>query len=134
MKIHHIGIVVDDIEKSTTIYETLGYEKTSNIVEDLIQNNKLLFLKQSNSDVVIELIQPMSEKSTVYNKGNAGIHHFCYQVENLEEFISDFKEKRIGKIFTNKIKAPAFANREVIFAYLKNGTIIEVIQEDDTME
>ncbi|MDR9770436.1 hypothetical protein [Acetomicrobium sp.] len=36
----------------------------------------------------------------------------------------------MGKIFTDKITAPAFNGRKVVFAILKNGTIIELLAGD----
>lgn len=131
MRQHHIGIVVESIEDSMLIYEKLGYNVDSEIVLDNIQNNKLLFLKEKSSNQLIELIQPMNENSPVYNQNNRGLHHICYEVENLDEYIISFKRLKIGKIFTDKIDAPAFSNRKIIFACLKDGNIIEVLQKDD---
>lgn len=134
MKINHIGIVVDDIDLSRTIYTEMGYLCKDDIFIDDIQNNKLLFLKNKQGNEVIELIQPIDEKSTVYSKANLGLHHICYEVNNFEQFCNKFNKLNIGKIFTNKIISPAFNNRYIVFAYLKNGTIVEFLQGDSEIE
>lgn len=69
----------------------------------------------------------MKEHHIINN--NNGLHHICYEVDNLDEYMEYFKTLNIGKIFTPKMIAPAFDNREIIFAYLKNGTIIEILQK-----
>ena len=128
MRVHHTGIVVEDMALSLEIYKKLGYEAISDIVEDNVQNNRLLFIKLGNE--VLELIEPMNEQSTVYNAGNYGYHHICYEVEDLDTVKAEFKGLKIGKIFTEKITAPAFDNRNIMFAYLKNGTIIEYVEAE----
>ncbi len=133
MKLNHIGIVVKDIQKSLVIYENIGYILISNIIIDNIQNNKLIFLENILTGEKIELIEPINEKSTVFNfKG--GYHHLCYEVKNIDEFISEFKKNKLGIIFTNKITAPAFDNKNVIFAYFKNDTIVEFLETGELYE
>lgn len=127
MKINHIGIVVKSIEESSNIYVNIGYEILGQVCVDYIQNNKLLILKNIITDERIELIEPLNKKSTVYNS-KEGYHHICYEVENLDDFISKFKEDKIGVIFTPKMKAPLFNNKSIIFVYLKNNTIIEILE------
>lgn len=39
VRIHHIGIVVKDIEKNILMYKKLGYKQISEIFFDEIQNN-----------------------------------------------------------------------------------------------
>lgn len=128
MKVHHIGIVVKDIEKSCRLYQHLGYAKLSSVIEDDIQHNKLLFLK--NGDLLIELIEPIDSSSPVYNPRNLGYHHICYEVEDLDKAVSIFEDVGLGKVFTDKITAPAFCDRKIMFAILKDGSIIEFLEGD----
>jgi len=127
MRVHHIGIIVRNIEHDADVYEKLGYKKIGNVIFDENQHNKILFL--SNNEEQIELIEPIDERSTVKNLPT-GYAHICYEVENLDEFIDNFKKNKTGVVFTGKIIAPAINNREVMFAYLKNKTIVEFIQSE----
>lgn len=126
MNIHHIGVVVKDIKKSSNLYQHLGYTQVSPVIEDEVQHNRLLFLK--NGDLLIELIEPIDSSSPVYNSRNLGYHHICYQVEDLDKTISLFEGTKLGKIFTDKITAPAFCGKKVMFAMLKDGSIIEFLE------
>ena len=126
MKIHHIGIIVTNIQKNIELYSNIGYFQQSEIVYDHIQNNKIVFIQNIYSSQTIELIEPINENSTVYNF-KKGYHHICYDVSNQKNFLSEFNKLKIGKIFTSPINAPAINNRLIVFALLKNNTFIEFL-------
>ncbi len=126
MKVHHIGIIVKDIIKSIKIYSKLGYKTITDIIIDQNQNNKVVFIQSSDYSQIIELIEPINETSSIYNF-KEGYHHICYEIKTEENIFIKFKEMEIGKIFTKPIKSPAINNREIIFAYLRNGTFVEFI-------
>jgi len=126
MRVHHVGLVVKSIEESSRLYECLGYSKDGDIVVDDVQHNRLLFLKKESQR--LELIEALNEKSTVYNTALQGYHHICFEVDDIEEQVKQISEKKLGKVFTGKIKAPAFSGRHIIFVYLKNRTIIEFLE------
>ena len=106
----------------------MGYTQTSVIVTDYNQNNRIAFLKSCDSSQVLELIEPINEKSSIYHF-KEGYHHICYEVNNLDTdtFIQNFKKMKIGKIFTKPIQAVAIQNRTVVFAYLTSGVFVEFL-------
>jgi len=126
MKIHHTGIIIDNIEKSIEIYKKLGYVLNSEIMIDDNQYLKIAFLKSSDGFQIIELIEPLGEKSSIKNFKD-GYHHICYDVSEISDFASYFKSLKIGKIFTKPINAVALENRQIIFACLNNGIFAEFI-------
>jgi len=128
MKLHHIGIVVKNINE----YEKkFIYEKKIKEVVDPIQNARLC-LYASYSETLIELIEPLNEKSFVWNalikRGNH-IHHLCYMHEDLEEVIIQTKKLGFLQIF-GPIKATLFSDKMVIFFYTKNKEIVEFLIGD----
>ncbi|MBC2580264.1 VOC family protein [Clostridium sp. DJ247] len=133
MKLNHIGIVIKNMEKSLVLYKKMGYILITDIIIDNIQNNKLVFLKNVLTGEKIELIQPINEKSTVFNS-KCGYHHICYEVEDIDNYIKEFRKNKLGIVFTNKIIAPAFNNKMVIFVYLKNDTIVEFLETGEVHE
>ena len=124
MKVHHTGIIVKDLEKNIILYTKLGYDQVSDIVVDNVQQNRVVFLQNQNHK--IELIEPLNEKSSIYHF-KEGYHHICYEVDDREAFLYDFKQLKIGKIFTKPMLAPAIGNREIVFACLTNGTFVEIL-------
>ena len=127
IELHHIGFVVNDIDKSIQIFQLFGFEKEGEIIEDYNQNNFLQMLKDNNNNK-IELIKPMDEKSSIANS-NLGLHHIAFKTDNEEEFLKLLKENKFGKIFTPNIEAPLFNNKEVFFGLLKNDLIFEIVKD-----
>ena len=124
MKVHHTGIIVKDLEKNVILYIKLGYDQVSDIVVDNVQQNRVVFLQNHNHK--IELIEHLNDKSRIYHF-KEGYHHICYEVDDREAFLYDFKQLKIGKIFTKPMLAPAIGNREIVFACLTNGTFVEIL-------
>ena len=124
MRIHHVGVVTSNMDRSITIYEKLGYRKAVDVI-DPFQNNRIVMMDRREG-VMIELIWPANEQSTVRNFSD-GYHHLCYEMEPGEDVGQGFKRLRIGKIFTEPITAPAFDGRKVVFACLLDGSFIEFI-------
>lgn len=126
MKIHHIGIIVDSLEKNIEIYKALGYAILYDVIEDDIQHLKICFMKSEDGTQTIELIKSDGDNSSIHNF-KAGYHHICYDVSEQNDFISHFKSLKVGKIFTEPIVAPALLGNKVVFACLRNGTFVEFI-------
>jgi hypothetical protein len=126
MKIHHIGLIVKNVEKNISIFEKLGYTKVSDIITDNHQNIRVVFVQSSDQSQLLELIESLDETSSIY-RFKDGYHHICYEVECNQSFLEDFKKLKIGKIFTKPIEAPAINNRVVIFGCLNNGVFVEFL-------
>lgn len=126
MKIHHTGIIVNDLEKNIEIFKALGYAMLSEIIEDNIQHLKICFMKSEDDTQIIELIKSNGDNSSVHNF-KTGYHHICYDVSEQEDFINYFKALKAGRIFTEPIIAPALQGKKVVFACLRNGVFVEFI-------
>ena len=131
MRIHHIGIIVSDLNKSVSIYTRLGFVLFDCIKEDVIQNNRVAIMKAKFSPFV-ELIEPVGKSSSVFNFKD-GYHHICYEVDLDDDITKEFKKMKIGKIFTPPIIAPALNNRKVVFACLRSGEFVEFILPESTL-
>lgn len=82
-RIEHLGIAVQSIEEALPYFENvLGLKCYAvEVVED--QKVKTAFLKCG--EVKLELLEPTSPKSTIQkwlDKGNHGVHHVAFAVED----------------------------------------------------
>ena len=131
-KLNHVAIAVPDIIKASETYKnTLGAE-ISEPVEQPEHGVKVIFITLSNTK--IELISPIGEDSPISkflekNK-NGGIHHLCYEVQNLDLAIKKLSEKKF-KIIGVGIPKLGAHGKPVIFLHPSgfNGTLIELQQE-----
>jgi methylmalonyl-CoA epimerase len=98
-KIHHVGIVVRDLEAAYRFYrDTLGLEvhKTAEVKD---QGVKAALLTVGHSE--IELLEPIDPKGTVarfLEKRGEGMHHICFETDDVEKELAAAKAKGIPLI------------------------------------
>jgi len=93
MKLHHIGIVVKNIQESLgELTKYLNFEETTVPIPVKSQKVNVCFLK--TSDVYVELIEPVGNNSPVkkFSESKGGFHHLCFEVENIFEEVDKMKE------------------------------------------
>jgi len=99
LKIDHVAIVVDDMEKALTFWrDVLGMDLLA--VRDVpTENSKVAFLPLSGSEV--ELVQPTTEDSGIAKylaKRGPGLHHVCLQVDDIESMMTQLRAKGVRLI------------------------------------
>lgn len=132
LHIHHLGYAVSDVEKSVKSFERLGFVRVSEVVEDTLRNVNIVFVKNKLEGTIIELVEPISEKSPVskslkYNKNVAHPYHVCYEVENLQRSIEMLKRQGYYLI-SDSSPALAIRNRDVAFMLQRDGGMVELLQ------
>lgn len=127
-RFHHIGIAVNDIEETASIYLSAGYEKTETVY-DPIQNVHICFLRKEGMPV-LELLAPNDESSPVYKilqKNGVTSYHICYEVENMDDAVARLRKMRY--VATSKpVPAVAIGGRKVCFLYNKKIGLIELVE------
>ena len=131
MKLHHVGIVVKNIQESLgELTQFLNFEETT--VPALIESQKVnvCFLKTSN--VYIELIEPLENDSPVKNfsESGGGFHHLCFEVENIFDEVERMKQSG-ARVIVEPIKG--FEDRLIAFVFLNmkntNCNLIELAEK-----
>ena len=98
-KIHHVGIVVPDLTKALSFWgDLLGLAlvKTA-VVQD--QGVKAALLKAGDSE--IELLEPLVPENGVGRflaRRGGGLHHVCFETENVEGELERARAKGIQVI------------------------------------
>jgi len=98
-KIHHVGIVVADLEKAMSFWRDLlglALVKTA-VVQD--QGVKAALLKAGESE--IELLEPIAAESGVGKflaRRGGGLHHVCFETEDVDSELSRARAKGIQLI------------------------------------
>ena len=130
LKLHHIGIVVQDINESLgEISNFLSFESTS--LPTLVGSQKvnICFLKTSN--VYIELIEPADPDSPIISfvKEGGGFHHLCFEVDDIQQEI-DKMVKNGAHVVVSPVKG--FDDRLIAFLMLNlkktNCKLIELVE------
>lgn len=96
--IAHIGIAVKNLDDAVKAYEALGLklEKVESVPE---QGVKTGFLPVGGS--YVEFLEPLNAESAVakfIDKRGEGIHHVCFEVDNIEKEIKALSAKGVELI------------------------------------
>lgn len=133
MKLHHIGVVVQDIYESAKIYERLLELKVvKDTGEDPIQKVKVVFLGSGWGDeITLELLEPTDPDSPIANalRRGGGLHHLCFEVEDIDEEIRKIKE-RGGRVVCEPVPACGFDNRRIAFIFPVDNILTELVEKE----
>ena len=130
VKIHHVGIAVRSLEEAANRFGgLLGLERGAQY--DLPEFGvKALFLPVGEGN--LELLEPMGAGSTVASfleKRGEGMHHVCFEVEDLEKSLADFAASG-AKLIDEKPRRGA-GGHLVAFVHPKSthGVLVELKQK-----
>ncbi|MGH9735290.1 MAG: VOC family protein [Candidatus Acidiferrales bacterium] len=130
-RLHHVGFVVERIEESIPQFvRSLGAQCSSEIFIDPIQNVKVVFLTTAAGDAQIELVQANAADSPVSRflaKSGPGLHHLCYEVEDIEETLAQMRTH--GSLLAKPPRpAVAFGGRRIAWVLTKERLLVEVLE------
>ena len=116
LKLHHIGIVVQNINESLgEISNFLSFESTS--LPTLVGSQKVNICFLKTNSVYIELIEPADPDSPIISfvKEGGGFHHLCFEVDDIQQEI-DKMVKNGARLVVAPVKG--FEDRVIAFLML----------------
>ncbi len=132
-KLHHIAVIVRDIDKAVEYYQSLGIASVGREVVFPESKPKIRAKFVQIGSVPIEFIQPIEGESSNYkefldSKGE-GVQHIAFAVDNLDEEMSKLVDKGVSVIVKGKAPA-AFGSSTAHFDTRQVGDFaIQLIQE-----
>tara|TARA_B100000700_G_scaffold331748_1_gene467935 strand:+ start:13078 stop:13482 length:405 start_codon:yes stop_codon:yes gene_type:complete len=128
-QLNHVAIAVPDLEIATKFYKNTLGANVSDALELPDHGVKTVFVKLQNTK--IELLEPIDSSSPIskflHEHPNGGIHHICYQVEDIKSAISKLVKEGARVLGTGKPDIGAHG-KPVIFLHPKDclGTLVEL--------
>lgn len=128
-KIEHIGVAVQDIEKSIPLFRDILGIPLEKVYESDTIKTKIAFFPLGDSTIeLIEAMDPSSPVAKFIQKRGEGIHHICFGVENIEAALRYFEAKGIELLN----KQPRRTENGDLIAFLNpkstNGILIELVE------
>ncbi len=125
--LNHIGIAVKSIDESVKIYRDVLHLGEPEIVE--MQELKLKIAVFKLESYKIELLEPLSAETPIakfLEKRGQGIHHLCFNVNNIEDELETLKTNGVALI-DEKARIGAMGHK-IAFISPKstNGVLIEL--------
>lgn len=127
-KIHHVGIVVRDLEAAYTFYrETLSLPLSK---EDIIQDQGVKAALLTIGASEIELLEPIDAHTGIarfLERHGEGLHHLCFATEDVTQALEAAKAKELPLI--DQTPRPGLAGL-ICFLHPKasHGVLIEYAQ------
>ena len=128
-KIHHVAVAVDNLDEAAKFYQNVLGLDLAGVEVVSAQKTKVGFFKIGGSN--IELVQPAEPDSPLdkflKTKGQ-GIHHLCFEVDDIEAEIKLLLEK--GATMIDHEPRPGAHNSRVAFIHPKSssGVLIELVE------
>ncbi len=141
LKLDHIGLVVEDIKKAGDIFEAIGLEGGTKAVPDPTQKVTASFINVGKEDgVYIELLEPTSDDSPISNfleKKGGGLHHLCFEVEDIEQAVNELNDKGFRVVswavdcaaYDENLKRTCQSPTKIAFVIISKGILIELIEK-----
>lgn len=130
MRIEHIGIAVRNLEESLTLWTGMLNLKARGIEEITERGVKLAHLEIEEGPS-IELVTPCGEDSPLekfLEERGEGIHHFSFEVEDIQSVIEGLKTKGIQFVHDKPQKGAEGSLIAFIHPRHFNGVLIELKQ------
>jgi len=129
-KIDHIAVAVKDVDKAAEFYEKVLGLKLGGIEEVEGMDVKVGFIPIGETR--IELVQPLDPNSGVakfIEKRGEGIHHICYEVDDVAEALQTCKAR--GAALIDETPRTGAHNTLVGFIHPKStgGVLTELTQK-----
>lgn len=129
-KLHHLAVVVADIQQSAKLYgELLGLRPITPVVHDERQKVYVQFLSgEAMGQVQVELLSPAGEDSPVGQalKKGGGPNHMCFEVADLSEAIQS-AQSRGCRVICEPVEAKAMSGQKIAFVFTPDRQIIEFV-------
>lgn len=127
-KINHVAVVVSDIDEALKFWQD-GLGIMLHHIEDVpSQKAMVAFLPVGESEV--ELVKPTAPDTGAAKflaERGGGMHHLCFEVDNVVEMLTDLKSKGIRLINEEPIELPG---RKMAFVHPKStgGVLVELYE------
>jgi methylmalonyl-CoA/ethylmalonyl-CoA epimerase len=128
-KISHIAIVVPKLEDALEFWiDTLGLP-LSHVEHVPDQDVDVAFMPSGESE--IELMEPIGAESGVarfMSKRGPGIHHICFEVDDIEEMLARIKDAGVPLI--NEVPTIGTGGKKIAFVHPKGtgGVLVELYE------
>lgn len=127
MKLHHIGIAVEELEEAVERFGLLGLRETA---RGIVEEFSVAVSWLGEETPKLELIQPLGEGpiQKFLEKRGEGLHHLAYAVPDIEKALQELKSRGVKLI--DEAPRPGFGGHRVAFLHPKgfHGVLLELVE------
>lgn len=130
-RLDHVGVAVTSLEEALAPYQDGLGLTVSEIEEVPSQQVRIAFLPVG--DTRLELLEPTGKDSPIgrfLQRRGQGVHHLCFQVEDIEAALERFKAA--GVELVDEIPRAGAGGSRVAFVHPRGmaGVLIELVEKE----
>jgi len=127
-RLHHVGIVLPNVEQANLLIDLLNLEVDYTGYVAPYDTDVIFTKYHDKGESPLEFIIPKSGVLTRYNNGKGGIHHICFEVEDIEAVRREYEAK--GFELLEEKAVPTLSHLVANFLRPRNtaGILVELIQ------
>ena len=136
MKLHHVGIVVRELEEAVERFRLLGFRETARGFAEAfgVAISWLEPKGQANAEGVeapaLELLQPLGDGPVrrFLEKRGEGLHHVAFAVPSIESKLEELKAQ--GVPLVDEAPREGFRGHKVAFVHPRgfHGVLVELVE------
>ena len=128
-RIHHVAVVVDDMEKSLSFWRDALGLNPSEVRDVPEQKSQVAFLPAGESEV--ELVKQTTDDSGIaryLTKRGPGMHHICVEVDDIQAMLAQLKAGGVRLI--NEMPLTTAAGKIYAFIHPEStgGVLVELYE------
>lgn len=130
LRLNHIALATQQTDNAAELFNKIFQLPTSEKQPQPDHGVNTVFVELGNTK--LELLDPLGDGSPingfVKKNPNGGVHHLCFEVDNIEQAVVDLKQKGV-RLLSDQTKIGAHG-KPVIFIHPKDccGVLVELEQ------
>jgi methylmalonyl-CoA/ethylmalonyl-CoA epimerase len=130
LRLHHIGVVVDDLATADARYRALGFAEGERVSVPAQAIEAIVY--DAGEGRYVELISPTDAEgpiATYMAKRGEGMHHVAYQVDDIDAELVRLKAAGL-RLIDETPRAGAHAGWRIAFIHPESthGVLVELVQ------
>ncbi|MER3458724.1 MAG: methylmalonyl-CoA epimerase [Chloroflexota bacterium] len=127
--INHIAIVVSDLDEALSFYQDALGMKLGYVEPNEEQGVVVAFLPAGDTEVeLVEPVDPNTGVARFLNKRGPGLHHICFEVDNIEATLAQLAERGVELINPQPIIGTGGRKAAFIHPRSAYGVLIELYE------
>ena len=131
-RIHHIGIILPSEEAVQAFMEQYGL--TAAGAGETPYLARCIFTQAKGEESPIEFLIPRGGPLQAFNNGKGGIHHICYEVENIEQAQEELQARGCKMLEEKAIMAEDGSKVNFVRPGSSFGILVELMQPSATLK
>lgn len=125
--IHHIGIVMNDMERAMAFLKTFDLEEDYR--EYVPRYQTTCIFTKAEFGTAVELVVPDGGVLYDFNNGKGGIHHIAFLVDDIEETTAEYENKGLHMLEREGVKGAGEIYVNFLRPRFGQGILVEFVEE-----